>query len=133
MPDVSRQHVVDALTNALERAIARASHDLRALLIAAEYGGGSVAIGRLSVRLLAELDAFEFGAGWKFGRKPVTLGDLDDVIAAGMKTAGGAAMADAAAGAIHACRKLAEAIDGEFAMRGIVMSRRDEAAVDEAA
>lgn len=128
MPDANRQRVIDSVFSAMDRTLTRAPVALRALLIAGSDGGGDVAVSRLALRIVAELDGFVFDTGWKFGRPRETFSNLHNAISNTMLTVGGVVIADVATGHLASCWALAEAIADEFEKRGIAMAQPGVAA-----
>ena len=119
---------VAALDAALERAFSRAPIALRALLVAAEHGGGDIGVRRLALRVLPELDAWEFGASSKIGRASGARSELAEAFADLMLGVGGRAVADASAGDNPARKRIAIALAEGLAKRGIAMRPRLNAA-----
>lgn len=117
----ARPALVHLFQHVIARAIDGARVDFRARLVACTEGGADAAAWRLALRILPELDTsgWSFDAGWRCGRWKETVGDLDDVIAAGLASAGAGKLADAAIGDRRAIDALAEATVEELARRGI--------------
>lgn len=115
--------VTAALDAAIERALRNAPVGLRALLIAGEHGGGDIGVCRLTLRIVSELHAWDFGSDWKSSRS-----DLDKLFIAALNATGGRVVADMTAGDNRARAKVAVAIAAQLAARDIVMRPRMEAA-----
>jgi hypothetical protein len=101
--------------------VAGAPVGLRALLIASIGGGGETAVWRLVLRILPELDAagWRFEEGWARRCTRSSIGDLDDVITAGLISAGWPTLVSAAAGETAGIRSAARAVAAHLESHGI--------------
>lgn len=115
--------VTAAIDAAIERALRHAPIGLRALLIAGEHGGGDVGVCRLSLRIMSELHAWDFGPSWKSARS-----DLAPLVVSAIMSTGGRVVADMTAGDNRARATAAIAIAQQFAAQDVAMRARMEAA-----
>lgn len=116
-----------AIDAAIERALSKAPVALRALLIAGQDGGGDIGVRRLSMRIVSELQGWEFGAGWKSARV-TSQGPIDEIFTDAILTTGGRVIADMATGGNRARGLVSIAISQHLATKAIDMLRRLEAA-----
>lgn len=115
--------VTAAIDAAIERALRHAPIGLRALLIAGEHGGGDIGVCRLTLRVMSELHAWDFGSSWKSARS-----DLNQVVVSAIMSTGGRVVADMAAGDNRARAMAAIAIAQQFLEQEVTMRPRMEAA-----